>query len=58
MIQKICTKTILAKEHGLSGIEVNNLKIKINRTDVVTSYQQDDHAISSSRINPDIRYTN
>ena len=52
------TKMILAKEHGMSGIEVNNLKIKINRTDVVTSYQQDDHAISSSRINPDIRYTN
>lgn len=52
------TKMILAKEHGMSSIEVNNLKIKINRTDVVTSYQQDDHAISSSRINPDIRYTN
>ena len=52
------TKIFLAKEHGMSGIEVNNLKIKINRTDVVTSYQQDDHAISSSRINPDIRYTN
>jgi hypothetical protein len=52
------TKMILAKEYGMSGIEVNNLKIKINRTDVVTSYQQDDHAISSSRINPDIRYTN
>jgi len=52
------TKLILAKEHGMSGIEVNNLKIKINRTDVVTSYQQDDHAISSLRINPDIRYTN
>ena len=52
------TKMFLAKEHGMSGIEVNNLKIKINRTDVVTSYQQDDHAISSSRINPDIRYTN
>ena len=52
------TKMILAKEHGMSGIEVNNLKIKINRTDVVTSYQQDDHAISSSRINPDIRFTN
>jgi hypothetical protein len=52
------TKMILAKDHGMSGIEVNNLKIKINRTDVVTSYQQDDHAISSSRINPDIRYTN
>lgn len=51
------TKMILAKEHRMSGIEVNNLKIKINRTDVVTSYQQDDHAISSSRINPDIRYT-
>jgi hypothetical protein len=51
------TKMILAKEHGMSGIEVNNLKIKINRTDVITSYQQDDHAISSSRINPDIRYT-
>jgi hypothetical protein len=49
---------ILAKEYGMSSIEVNNLKIKINRTDVVTSYQQDDHAISSSRINPDIRYTN
>lgn len=52
------TKMILAKEHGLSGIEVNTLKIKISRTDVVTSYQQDDHAISSSRINPDIRYSN
>jgi hypothetical protein len=52
------TKMILAKEYGMSSIEVNNLKIKINRTDVVTSYQQDDHAISSSRINPDIRYTN
>lgn len=52
------TKMFLAKEHGMSGIELNNLKIKINRTDVVTSYQQDDHAISSSRINPDIRYTN
>jgi hypothetical protein len=52
------TKMFLAKEYGMSGIEVNNLKIKINRTDVVTSYQQDDHAISSSRINPDIRYTN
>jgi hypothetical protein len=52
------TKMILAKEHRMSGFEVNNLKIKINRTDVVTSYQQDDHAISSSRINPDIRYTN
>ena len=25
------TKMILAKEHGMSGIEVNNLKIKINR---------------------------
>ncbi|MGB0004391.1 MAG: hypothetical protein WBP74_07020 [Nitrososphaeraceae archaeon] len=52
------TKMILAKEYGMSSIEVNNLKIKINRTDIVTSYQQDDHAISSSRINPDIRYTN
>ncbi|MDQ5870075.1 MAG: hypothetical protein M3530_10190 [Thermoproteota archaeon] len=52
------TKMILAKEHGMSGIEVNNIKIKIDRTDVVTSYQQDDHAISSSRIQPDIRYAN
>ncbi len=51
-------KMILAQEHGMSDIEVNGIRLKIDRTNVVTSYQQDDHAISSSRIKPVIRYAN
>jgi hypothetical protein len=51
-------KTTLVQQYGLSDIEARKVKVKIDQTDVSTSFQQDDHAISSSRILPDIRYGN
>lgn len=51
-------KTTLVQQYGLSDIEARKVKVKIDQTDVSTSFQQDDHAISSSRILPDIRYDN
>jgi hypothetical protein len=40
----------------LSYLEASMLNVKINQTDLSASFQQDDHAISSSRILPDIEY--
>jgi hypothetical protein len=42
----------------LSHVEASKLNLKITQTDLSGSFQQDDHAISSSRILPDIDYDN
>lgn len=49
-------KSAVSKQYGLSDLEATNLKLNITRTDMSTSFQQDDHAISSSRILPNIAY--
>ena len=51
-------KASLAKQYGLSDSEANGIKINVRSSQISTAYQQDDHAISSLRINPDINYSN
>lgn len=51
-------KASLAKQYGLSDSEANGIKINVLSSQISTTYQQDDHAISSLRINPDINYSN
>jgi hypothetical protein len=49
-------KATFVRQYGLSYLEASMLNVKINQTDLSASFQQDDHAISSSRILPDIEY--
>jgi hypothetical protein len=49
-------KATFVRQYGLSYLEASKLNVKINQTDLSASFQQDDHAISSSRILPDIEY--
>jgi hypothetical protein len=49
-------KSAVSKQYGLSDPEASNLNVNITATDLSTSFQQDDHAISSSRILPNIVY--
>lgn len=49
-------KSAVSKQYGLSDPEATNLNVNITGTDLSTSFQQDDHAISSSRILPNIAY--
>ncbi|HEX9317747.1 MAG TPA: hypothetical protein VF884_02310 [Nitrososphaeraceae archaeon] len=51
-------KTSLAQQYGLSDTQANSIKVNVHNSEISTTYQQDDHAISSSRIAPDIKYTN
>jgi hypothetical protein len=49
---------MLTQQYGLTQVEANKTKIMVAKTDTSTTFQQDDHAISSSRINPDVNYAN
>jgi hypothetical protein len=51
-------KATFVRQYGLSYLEASKLNMKITQTDLSASFQQDDHAISSSRILPDIEYDN
>lgn len=51
-------KATFVQQYGLSHVEASKLNLKITQTDLSGSFQQDDHAISSSRILPDIDYDN
>jgi hypothetical protein len=51
-------KAAFGKQYGLTDLEASKLKVIVTRTDLSTSFQQDDHAISSSRILPNIAYDN
>ncbi len=49
-------KATFVRQYGLSYLEASKLNVKINQTALSATFQQDDHAISSSRILPDIEY--
>jgi hypothetical protein len=51
-------KATFVQQYDLSHVEASKLNLKITQTDLSGSFQQDDHAISSSRILPDIDYDN
>lgn len=49
-------KSILKEKFNLSDSDLNAIKIQIDGTDVDAIYTNDDHAISSSRLSPNIYF--
>ena len=49
-------KSLLKERFGLSDSEMNAINIQIEKTEIDSLFTNDDHAISSSRLNPNISY--
>lgn len=49
-------KSLLKERFGLSGSEMNAINIQIEKIEIDSLFTNDDHAISSSRLNPNISY--
>ena len=49
-------KSLLKERFGLSDSEMNAINIQIEKIEIDSLFTNDDHAISSSRLNPNISY--
>ena len=49
-------KSLLKERFGLSDSEMNAINIQIEKTEIDSLFTNDDHAISSSSLNPNISY--
>jgi len=52
--QALRVKTLLKERFGISDSEMNAINIQIEKTEIDSLFTSDDHAISSSRLNPNI----
>ena len=49
-------KSLLEDRFGLSVSETNAINIQIEKSEIDSLFTKDDHAISSSRLNPNIYF--
>jgi hypothetical protein len=54
--QILRVKSLLKERFSLSDSEMNAIKIQIERSDIDSLFTKDDHAISSSRLSPNIYF--
>lgn len=54
--QVLRVKSLLKERFGLSDSEMNTMNMQIEKTEIDSIFTNDDHAISSSRLNPNIYY--
>jgi hypothetical protein len=54
--QVLRVKSLLKERFGLSDSEMNTMSMQIENTEIDSIFTNDDHAISSSRLNPNIYY--
>jgi len=52
--QALRVKSLLKERFGISDSEMNAINIQIEKTEIDSLFTSDDHAISSSRLNPNI----
>ena len=54
--QVLRVKSLLKERFGLSDSEMNAINIQIEKSDIDSLFTEDDHAISSSRLSPNIYF--
>jgi hypothetical protein len=54
--QVLRVKSLLKERFNLSDSEMNAINIQIEKSDIDSLFTKDDHAISSSRPNPNIYF--
>lgn len=56
--QEVRVKSLMEERFNLTESEVNAVDIQIEKTEIDSLFTEDDHAISSSRLNPNIYFRN
>jgi hypothetical protein len=54
--QVLRVKSLLSEKFRLSDSEMNTINIQIEKTEINSLFTSDDHAISSSRLNPNMYF--